>query len=544
MICQLIKVLNMNLKTIIFISTMFLANTCFAQYYSGKQENWLKKADLCKPQIKTSIHHPISEVEIVKDANAFQGYKAVETGNINSLYTESFKKKKEVIIDFGEHLVGKVSFKLKDIGLMQDAILRFKVTFGEVPSDLTLPIEPYTGSLSRGWLQDFIIDVSYDGTYTFTRRIAARYMKIEAIGTSIYSDFCFNNITFEATTSADGPKTELAESTPQIFKNIAHTSENTLKDCMQGVFEDGPKRDRRLWLGDLRLQALVNDVTFGHHDLVRRCLYLFAAHTREDGMVSANVFVQPEVRADDTFLFDYSLFFVDVLYNYLQSTGDTETVGELWPTARRQIELALTRCDSQGLVRDSDDWWVFIDWQAELNKQASAQGVLIYCLQRALWLAQRFEPQRVPDYTATLWQLKEAALHHLWDNDRQVFISGAVRQVSWASQIWLVLAEVGTAGQRQALMRRLQQQPPAIAMNTPYLRHHHIVALLQSGLREEAVAEIKAYWGAMVAYGADTFWEIFDPQHPDFSPYGSKLINSYCHAWSCTPAWFIRQYGL
>lgn len=121
--------------------------------------------------------------------------------------------------------------------------------------------------------------------------------------------------------------------------------------------------------------------------------------------------------------------------------------------------------------------------------------MLIYCLQRALWLAQRFEPQRVPDYTATLWQLKEAALHHLWDNDRQVFISGAVRQVSWASQIWLVLAEVGTAGQRQALMRRLQQQPPAIAMNTPYLRHHHIVALLQSGLREEAVAEIKAYWG-------------------------------------------------
>lgn len=62
-----------------------------------------------------------------------------------------------------------------------------------------------------------------------------------------------------------------------------------------------------------------------------------------------------------------------MLYNYLQSTGDTETVGELWPTARRQIELALTRCDSQGLVRDSDDWWVFIDWQAELNKQASAQ---------------------------------------------------------------------------------------------------------------------------------------------------------------------------
>lgn len=48
----------------------------------------------------------------------------------------------------------------------------------------------------------------------------------------------------------------------------------TLQNCMQEVFEDGPKRDRRLWLGDLRLQALVNDVTFARHDLVRRCLYL------------------------------------------------------------------------------------------------------------------------------------------------------------------------------------------------------------------------------------------------------------------------------
>ncbi|STS90994.1 alpha-L-rhamnosidase [Klebsiella variicola] len=53
------------------------------------------------------------------------------------------------------------------------------------------------------------------------------------------------------------------------------------------------------------------------------------------------------------------------------------------PRRGGKIELALTRCDPQGLVRDSDDWWAFIDWQAELNKQSSAQGVLIYCLQRA-----------------------------------------------------------------------------------------------------------------------------------------------------------------
>lgn len=219
--------------------------------------------------------------------------------------------------------------------------------------------------------QDLWLDV-LPARVALPRRYCLRYLKVEVKALSRKFRLQFDEIALETVTSAGSPHPAVIAD-PQL-KAIDDVAVRTLKNCMQEVFEDGPKRDRRLWLGDLRLQAQVNDVTFGHHDLVRRCLYLFAAHTREDGMVSANVFVQPEVRADDTFLFDYSLFFVDVLYNYLQSTGDTETVGELWPTARRQIELALTRCDSQGLVRDSDDWWVFIDWQAELNKQASAQG--------------------------------------------------------------------------------------------------------------------------------------------------------------------------
>jgi len=60
-------------------------------------------------------------------------------------------------------------------------------------------------------------------------------------------------------------------------------------------------------------------------------------------------------------------------------------------------------------------------------------------------------------------------------------------------------------------------------------------------MKQQAIDEIKAYWGKMVEFGADTFWELFDPNNLNYSPYGSKIINSYCHAWSCTPAWFIRQ---
>ncbi len=43
------------------------------------------------------------------------------------------------------------------------------------------------------------------------------------------------------------------------------------------------------------------------------------------------------------------------------------------------------------------------------------------------------------------------------------------------------------------------------------------------------------YWGGMLKHGADTFWQVYVPGDDRRSRYGSHLMNSYCHAWSCTP---------
>jgi hypothetical protein len=60
---------------------------------------------------------------------------------------------------------------------------------------------------------------------------------------------------------------------------------------------------------------------------------------------------------------------------------------------------------------------------------------------------------------------------------------------------------------------------------------------------KEAGQMIKDYWGGMVKKGADTFWEVYDPEDDFLSPYGSFMMNSYCHAWSCTPVYFLRKYN-
>ena len=533
---------------------LFSLNVSAQCYTESQQQAWLQKAEASKPVLNKTTHHPVREVKIVADANAFQGFKAVEDGDINDLYSKSFKKKKEVIVDFGKHLVGNVSFKIKDIGPMQDAVLRFKVTFGEIPSDLGLPVEPYTGSLSRGWMQDFQCDVSYDGCYTFNRRITARYMKIEAVGTSIYSDFCFDNITFEATTSAGKSKAQLASTTPQIFKDIARVSENTLKDCMQGVFEDGPKRDQRLWMGDLYLEALANTASFKEYNVTKRCLYLLAGLANPDnGLLYSNMVEYPKPHAQQTFFVDYALSYILTLNDYLKATGDTETARDLWPVVKNQINTILAKAiDNNHLYANTGYQYkgmmvsiVFFDWApVTLDNHAAIQGLLAHSIDCAYNIAKVIgKTDDVKAYPATAKQLRKAGYKAYWDAKKQIVVSGKERQESYTATSWAVLGDLIKGNEAQKAIRNVMQSNTAIKPGTPYANHFLVAAMLHCGMNSEAKKYVEDYWGGMVRLGADTFWEYYVPDNHLFSSYnGYTLLNSYCHAWTCTPIYFIVNY--
>ena len=72
--------------------------------------------------------------------------------------------------------------------------------------------------------------------------------------------------------------------------------------------------------------------------------------TTEDGRISANVFTKPYPIPDDTFLFEYSLFFISVLHDYLAQEDDEELLGDLYPIAKKQINTSLTYIQEDGKV--------------------------------------------------------------------------------------------------------------------------------------------------------------------------------------------------
>lgn len=513
-----------------------------ADFQMVTNDAFLEKAEMLRPEIRHHEARPVSEVSISRDGRS---WRADWKGTVQEAMKRRYGRGDSLILDFGSHFVGYPHIVLQSVGSPQDAPAYVAVRFGETPAEIGESTADYHGSISSSWLQESTshIDV-LPGEIPLHRRYAFRYMQITVLDTSPKYKLMIQDIVVDTVSSADrSALLPCREDLPEDLKRIDAVGARTLYECMQDVFEDGPKRDRRLWMGDFRVQALVNYETFKNYDLVKRCLYLFAGACMNGGQVGACLFTAPKVQVDDTALFDYSLLYVPTLYEYYEATGDSETLRELSETAFTQLRIAAEKLDERGIVRDDPSWWCFLDWNSELNKQAGAQGVYIYCLRYGLAIAELVgDEEEAARIREKLDAASEAARKYLWEPDLGFFVSGEDRQVSWISQVWMVLAGVFSKEENCALLRRLKMVDPRIRLISPYAHHYYVDALCHNGMETEITEYIRGYWGKMVEEGADCYWEVFDPLDPDASPYGSKAILSYCHAWSCTASYFIRKW--
>ncbi|MCM1064485.1 MAG: hypothetical protein NC420_08455 [Eubacterium sp.] len=505
-----------------------------------KNQELLDKALSLLPKLQETDVAAAGTVVVVEDAEGKAIVRKAEDYTARVL-----KKGDKVCLDFGDHQVGYFSVELGSAGSHADAPVLLRVHFAENPAELLENAEVYQGWICASWIEEERLHIDVvPSLLRMERRYAFRYVELEVLDISSKFALTLKNASCRAVSSAREEMLSEFHTQDALKKRLDQIACRTLHNCMQTVFEDGPKRDRRLWMGDLRMQALANYQTYGQNEMVKACLYLFAALPMENGQIGACLFLEPEPEVDDTVMFDYSLFFICALWDYYEATGDEETLRELWPTALSQIYIAEDRLGENDIILDSDVLgWCFIDWNLTLNKQAGAQGIFLYALQAAIRIAKVLgEEQEEAKLSEIYVVCRDAAVRELWDEEKECFVSGKARQISVASQVWMILggAIEGEAGRR--LMEEVESREEAVGMVTPYMYHNYIDVLLLLGEKDKALLKLEAYWGGMAAQGADTFWELYNPADPMESPYGGTIVNSYCHAWSCGPAYFLRRY--
>ncbi|MBR6765976.1 MAG: sugar hydrolase [Clostridia bacterium] len=494
--------------------------------------HFLDKANALKKELKTNILYPQKTVEFVEDERSFQNIKVLEKEAFTLPVVLNSGTK--ILLDFGEHCVGYLTASFSNCGKERvcDSPVRIKFSFGEFPLEILKPIEEYKGTLGNGWFQReerFMPFMPH--SLRLERRYAFRYLLIERVDNAGFP-VELNAVSVKAVSAVDINDVAPVSISDERLEQIYFASLKTLKECEQDVFEDGPKRDRRLWLGDLRVQALTDYMTFKNYDLVKRCLYLFACCRTDTRLVSSCFFADSPPYIDDKsgwILKDYCLFFVSCLYDYYKACNDIAFVNELYSIAEEQIHLTGEMVGKRTNV--------FVDWCPELDKEVAFMGEYLYAIRQFKLLAELLHKE-------TSWITEEirrvtAMLLEKYKNGLFVTTSG---QISVHSQAWAVLSGAISREESIKLLNKTETLKTEYTIRTPFAMHYYIEALFKCGLRDKAMDKIKAYWGKMLDAGYDCCPECFNENNDFESPYNAPEINSACHAWSCTPAYWILKY--
>lgn len=498
-------------------------------------DRFMKKAQALKRPLKETVAVPVRKVNIQKDETGFQGLKVHGQGPI--IYPLMLYSSEEIILDFGDHLVGYLELTLENDGAVKitDSPVRLHFSFGEFPLEIETPPEEYKGSLSNGWLQhDERASVFTPCTVALERRYSFRYLKLRRTDNARFP-IKITSLQVKSVSAVNMKDAPVLCSDDEKLKRIYEMSVKTLKECEQDVYEDGPKRDRRLWIGDLKLQAMTDYGIFRNLDLIKRCIYLFSSATGEHKMVAPCIFPDSPPFVDEWTFCDYSLFFISCLYDWYKNTGDKTLLEELYPIAKQQMwAVSETFNKKTGEIALNS----FIDWCPGLDKSAAILGVYIYTLKQL----KEIEEMLLKDSTDTREEIKSAekCLLSLYDKEKGLFVCNS-GQISEHSQVWAVLS--GGLGKEDSLrvIKNIRLYKTEYTMRTPYMMHYYIEALYSVGSASDALDFIREYWGKIADAGFDCCPEIFNPENSLESPYHAPEINSACHAWSCTPAYWIPK---
>ena len=510
-------------------------------FSKSQQQIFLAKAQALTPELKHWIVPADALVIPVRDMDVWQDYRMEKSCLKEFLANNEFASGTSFIVSLPETSVGQLAFSIYSPNGYADSPSRLRITLGELPQEVISVDKPYNGTLNGSWLQTEIINIDdLPCQVILPRRYSCRYIRFDMIG--VPQTVKFSDIRLIAC-GAEDTLPEPPANLPEELREIDRVSVRTLRNCMHSCFEDGPKRDRRLWLGDLRLQAMANKVTYRRFDIIARSLYLLAGCLLPDGEVCGCVMEHPRPRCG-CHTHDYTMLFGVVLEEHCRWSGDMAIGEELFDLALHQMKL-MERFFKNGLfiaVNDPNKEWFFVDHDDGLDRQAAMQGHAIYGYRSLAKLAGMLgKKNECHALSAKVDELVTVARKKFYNTGTAVIESGAEKQVSFASQIWMILSGVLTPEEGRRALMAVEKTPDARRPSSPYMFHYLLEAWQKCQDHEHMIGLLQDYYGGMIKHGADTFWEIYRPEEPFFSPYKDVRMNSACHAWSSTASYFLRK---
>jgi len=462
----------------------------------------------------------------------------------------------EITADFSEETVGKCYFSLSGNG-------NVNVIYGESREELYSP----TVQNTNDWYaipRDSFSVTGGKKEYVSSSRRGFRYIRIICADGKVF----LSGIRAELTHCAVKNELPYYSDDPQL-NGIWDICRRTTLLCMQEFFEDGVKRDGILWISDARVQALCNYACFGENTIVKNSLMYIANSQRKDGALFANAilsgahgcphnidymfdFVKEPPYPDEPKFFrgcgmlhyvQYSVDFINMTYEYHCHSGDTDTVKALFPFMTRALEYLLSLTEEEiikKLLPSTSEPKVIHEFVDQGGFPSTYYACLVQGLDNYIKMCSLLDK-------ASECELAKAEKARYTEKVRAYFKDGICRDTDRlgvtmypiSAPTMAFLSGCITKDEYLRAMDSIKDKGTVIVDG--YWKYFSLRAMLEAGLRDKAIAELRLYWGIMLDNGATTCFEHVDP---DYYFFNDHFILSRCHGWSAGAADLMKRYNI
>ena len=328
------------------------------------------------------------------------------------------------------------------------------------------------------------------------------------------------------------------EEVNKIWQVAAYTLQLNTRE----FFIDGIKRDRWVWSGDAYQSYLMNYYLFFDTAAVERTLWAL----RGKDPVTSHI----------NTIMDYSFYWFMGIYDYYLYTGDPAFIRACYPRMQSLMKFILSRRNSHGWLEGLPGDWLFIDWADGLTKRGelSFEQLLFVRSLETMALCARLagDPDGAGRYQRLAADRRLRLFTDFWDTRRQAFVHSRVDgvkgdKITRYTNMFGIFFGYFDFVQEQGVRRHVLLNDSIQQITTPYMQFYELEALCTLGDQRQVLKKMKDYWGGMLALGATSFWEKYDPKEKGvqhYAMYGRPFGRSLCHAWGVSPIYLLGKYYL
>ena len=322
-----------------------------------------------------------------------------------------------------------------------------------------------------------------------------------------------------------------------LVKRVYDTCAYTFHLCAREFYYDGIKRDRWVWGGDVRESLMIGDYLFADRGLGKRSLLALLPKDRIISHVNN--------------INDYSSLTLISVWEYYTSFGDADFIRDNWRRICLLYDFVVSRLDEDGLMVSRPGDWIFIDWSImDKSGPLCAEQILLWQAHRAMGRMAALLGEDPAPFAARADSLRAVILDRFWREDKNAFIdcyTSGKENVTRHGNIFAILFDFVDRDKQESIFENVLKNDRVRAITTPYFKLYELAALCHMGHLEEAQRFMADYWGGMLALGATSAWEQYDPTEEGeahYAMYGEPFGKSLCHAWSCGPIYLLGRYCL